>query len=73
MEIYTNQVPINGSLSKWKGVLSDILQESVLSPHLFNIFINGDDGIGSMLIKFAEDMEQGWTTSSLKIQNELVY
>lgn len=70
MEIYTYQVLINGSLSKWKGVLSDILQESVLSLHLFNIFINRDDGIGSMFIKFAEDMEQEGTTGSLKIQNE---
>lgn len=73
MEIYTYQVLIKGSLSKWKDVLSDILQKPVLSPHLFNIFINGDDGIGSMFIKFAEDMEQGGTTSSLQIQNELVY
>lgn len=73
LEIYTYQVLINGSLSKWKGVLSDILQESVLSLHLFNIFINRDDGIGSMFIKFAEDMEQEGTTGSLKIQNELVY
>lgn len=73
LEIYTYRVLINGSLSKWKGVLSDILQESVLSLHLSNIFINGDDGIGSMFIKFAEDMEQGGTTSLLKIQNELVY
>lgn len=70
LEIYTYQVLINGSLSKWKGVLSDILQESVLSLHLFNIFINRDDGIGSMFIKFAEDMEQEGTTGSLKIQNE---
>lgn len=73
LEIYTYQVLIKGSLSKWKDVLSDILQKPVLSPHLFNIFINGDDGIGSMFIKFAEDMEQGGTTSSLQIQNELVY
>lgn len=73
LEIYTYQVLINGSLSKWKGVLSDILQESVLSLHLFNIFISRDDGIGSMFIKFAEDMEQEGTTGSLKIQNELVY
>lgn len=73
LEIYNYQVLINGSLSKWKGVLSDILQESVLSLHLFNIFINRDDGIGSMFIKFAEDMEQEGTTGSLKIQNELVY
>lgn len=73
LEIYTYQVLIKGSLSKWKDVLSDILQKPVLSPHLFNIFINWDDGIGSMFIKFAEDMEQGGTTSSLQIQNELVY
>lgn len=73
LEIYTYQVLINGWLSKWKRVLSDILQESVLSLHLFNIFINMDDGIGSMFIKFAEDMEQEGTTGSLKIRNELVY
>lgn len=73
LEIYTYQVLINGSLSKWKGVLSDILQESVLSLHLFNIFISRDDGIGSMFIKFAEDVEQEGTTDSLQIQNELVY
>lgn len=73
MEIYTSQVLINASLSKWKGILSDILQDSVLSLHLFNIFINRDDGIRNMFIKFAEGMEQGETTSSLKIQNEIVY
>lgn len=73
LEIYPYRVLINGSLSKWKGILSDILQESVLSLHLFNIFIKGDDEIGSMFIKFAEDMEQEGTTSSLKIQNKLAY
>ena len=43
-------------MSKWRAVMSDICQGSVLGPALFHIFVGGmDSGIECNLSKFAND------------------
>ena len=50
------RVVVDGKVSNWKSVLSEVPHGSVLGPILFLVHISDfDDGITIMVLKFADD------------------
>ena len=67
LDSHVQRVIINGSMSKWKMITSDVPQGAILGPMLFNIFINDiNSRIECTFSKFADDTKLSAAVDSLE-------
>jgi len=72
LDVLTQRVVVNGSMSKWALVTSGVPQGSILGTVLFNIFINDTDSkIKCTLTNFSNDTKLRAAADMLKVWDDI--